>query len=778
MFSILRKAIINSLGLGCWLFLTGCSQNGAPLPDRVDCGFLLSRTADLTAFASAPLGESFLFSSHDKTGGNQDWFVYSKADANGRIKIFEAEGPGYISRFWIASFAAERWLFFFDGEREPRIDLAKDDLFGEAFPFVEPLAGMSGGGRYCMLPIPFSKSIRIEMVPQENFNANNRNYIQINYTKLAMKPESVESFPREMSGTLSNQIVRVNETLSDNTDALKAAAEQCLAGTAPRTIEAGGSQAFWTDDAAGLLKSFAVQIADPSAAEAMGAELLRKLRLQMFWDGMDEPSVDVPLGDFFCNPFYFRSFSSWPMGYVDGRYICRFPMPYKKGARCIITNTSARPVSLTVGAVGNRDASEGLSRRFHAVWRASNTTGRPLPIMEAEGSGHYVGCFMTAIGQDGSWNILEGDEFVRPDYGTQPPQLGTGLEDYFSGAYYYTSLFDLPFHGLIEKGAMRTDQYRFHMLETVPFEKTFDMGIEFGHGNRSQGYMSSVAYWYMDKPQAVPLSSAYTHLLARPADRYELPGLMAQLFLLERDGLWADAADRVGFFAGRYRTLEWVDLLKVRQLGYREKVEGFDAVRAGYQALRTSPYPPAAQAVEDVFWFQENETHALLGIHALGHYELKLDGKVIARGEGKNNLAVLRLPVSPGEHVWEADLKPTRQGSFFNFCLRTHHGDYTPVGDWERLEVEPLQGRTPPPHMRGKEVLPNMTIWAFNPTAYVGMQSPGTGIRLWSFYDSKPLFKRVVGRKASTIGESQMDVPAEEQEAERSEDELKAHAVN
>ena len=96
---------------------------------------------NLNTFAEAPLGDSFLESSYDRTGGNQDWATYKATQPNGRIKIFEAEGPGYISRFWIASFQAERWLFFFDGEDEPRMDLAKDDIFGEKFPFVPPLAG-------------------------------------------------------------------------------------------------------------------------------------------------------------------------------------------------------------------------------------------------------------------------------------------------------------------------------------------------------------------------------------------------------------------------------------------------------------------------------------------------------------------------------------------------------------------------------------------------------------------------------------------------------------
>lgn len=753
--------------------LVGCSPTQeANLPDHMDLSYLLGRMTNVNNFSEAPLGNSFLVSSYDKTGGNQDWAVYTQAGSNDRIKIFEAEGAGYISRIWIASFAAKNWQFFFDGEQEPRLVLTQKELFGNRFPFSPGLAGNSGGGKYSLLPIPFSKSLRIEIEPT-NLNRGNRNYYQINYTLVDLPSSDVESFPVELSETESNLVVAVNAELDMKEDALRTINASCAVETS--ILEAGQELEFWSDAGEGVLKGFAIGLQEPDHATAMSMELLRTLRVQMFWDGMKEPSVDVPLGDFFCNPFYFRSYSALPMGYVDGNFVCRFPMPYSKGARCVIKNTSAIPMTLKVGAVGNRESSEGLSRKFHAVWRASNTSGRPLPIMEAEGSGHYVGCFLNAIGQDGSWNILEGDEYIRPDYGTQPAQLGTGLEDYFSGAYYYTSLFDLPFHGLIEKGAMRTDQYRFHMLESVAFENSIDMGIEFGHGNKSQGYMSSVAYWYMDEAIGLSLSSAYSHLLARPADRFELPGLMAQFFQLERTGLFGDAAARMGFFAERYKAQPWVDLIKVRELGYREKVEGFEAVKAEYEQLSKSAFPPAANAANDMLWLHEHPDNGLLGIHALAKYKISMDGQPIVEGEGKADLRVVRVQAKKGSHNIGADLTPTKQGSFLSLCLRTQHGDATSAGDWKMVEMLEQPGIKPPESVRGRQVLPNMTVWAMEPNSYVGMQSPPIGINLWRFYERAPLYKQLKINKDFTIG---TELAEELVLEERSDDEKKANAVN
>ena len=767
--------------LGCVLFvfgllLSGCSRPAKCPVGRVDLEVLLSRMTNLNSFAETPLGDSFLESSYDRSGGNCDWATYyGKEQPNGRVTIFKADNPGYISRIWIASYYAKRWLFFFDGEETPRINLAQEELFGEKFPFAPPLAGQSGGGRYSLVPIPFSKSLRIEIEPN-NQKPGSRNYFHINHTRLNLTPDAVESFPKTLSAAQSNLVEAVNRYSAGVEKSQKACVRKNLAGATSKALAPWEAVTFWEDAGEGVLESFAIKINAPSAAGVMGNELLRKLRLQLFWDGESQPSVDVPLGDFFCNSFYLRSFASMPLAYVDGAFVCRFPMPYKKGARCVLKNTSGIPVSISIGTQGNRNDTGGLHRKFHAVWHASNTSGHPFQMLKTSGSGHYVGCFLTAIGQDGSWTILEGDEFLRPDPETQPPQLGTGLEDYFNGAYYYTSLFDLPLHGLIEKGAMRTDQYRFHLLEAVPFEKSFEAGIEFGDRNHAQGYMSSVLYWYADQATAVPLSVSESHLLIRPPDRFELPGLLSQLFLLERDGLYADAAVRMDFFARRHIRQPWRDLLKVRALGYREKTEGFEAVRAEYEAFTQSAYPPAAQAARDHLWLKEDPAHALLGIHALGKYNLLLDGKSVANGLGKGELKVHRLSLEKGDYQWDVTLQPTRQGSFFSLCLRTQAGDITSAGEWDLVSLDPLPGRKPPEEFIGKVVLPNMTVWAFEPNAYVGMQSPFMGINLWSFWDSKPLAKKIELRKSWSLGEQLQPQRAPEQE--RTEEELKAHGIN
>jgi len=716
----------------------GCAPRiPEPPAETVSLESLLSRLTNVTAMAEQPLGRSFLVSSYDRSGGNRDWATWNRAEADGRITLLAVDGPGYVSRIWCTNLRKiEEWAFFFDGESTPRLSLTHNQLFNDqVFPFVAPLAGESGGGRYSLMPIPFSKSLRIA-IKHADLNPADRNYFHINYTKLYDKHTLENSWPQELSNTQSNVIRQVVETWQTSSEQLSHLGDAFLEGAEAIDIPAGDSYELINVGEHGLIDGFAVEIRNPKGGEALKQEVLRNLRVKFWWDGASVPSVDVPLGDFFCNPLYPRAYSSYFMGNVNGKYVSRLPMPFRRGARGVIENIGDVPVRLRIGV--SRSDNPGTGRLFHANWAASTTSGHPLDILNVKGAGHYVGMMLTSIGQDGSWNILEGDESVWPDPDTEPVQHGTGLEDYFNGAYYYTSLFDLPQHGLIEKGAMRTDQYRWHGLEAVDFAKRLDVDIEFGHGNHSRGYMSSVAYWYADRPHNVKISAEQEKLLARPQDRFELPGFMAQLFTLERAGLYGEAADRCEFMQFRYRHQPWSEIFGLRATAYKEQQLGFDAVESTYERFAASKHPDVSRQAKDLLWFHESPNHALLGAHVRGKYRLLLDGDDALSGDTHAVLQMRRLIIPEGEHTWEVEMTPTMQGSMFSLCLRTHKGDITSAGDWTVVEKVLVPGEDFPGVAKAARVLPNMTVWQFQPNAYVGMQSPAQGLEIWPFYAAKP----------------------------------------
>ena len=74
--------------------------------------------------------------------------------------------------------------------------------------------------------------------------------------------------------------------------------------------------------------------------------VLRDLVLRMYWDDEEEPSVESPLGDFFCCGFGREcNVNSMPIAVVPSRGLnCYFQMPFRKKARITLENQHANPI--------------------------------------------------------------------------------------------------------------------------------------------------------------------------------------------------------------------------------------------------------------------------------------------------------------------------------------------------------------------------------------------------------------------------------------------------
>ena len=144
-----------------------------------------------------------------------------------------------------------------------------------------------------------------------------------------------------------------------------------------------------------------------------------------------------------------------------------------------------------------------------------NPTGENNYVFfEAEGKGHYVGCTLSVLQNQGDW-WGEGDEMMFIDDKAKPHINGTGSEDYFLGAWCYGGCglnffgdchptfafqrYGNPVNGGDSRGA-KWSLYRFHLDSPVPFEKYFKMTIEHGHANHRSDNFYSVAYWYQVGP--------------------------------------------------------------------------------------------------------------------------------------------------------------------------------------------------------------------------------------------------------------------------------------
>ena len=712
------------------LTLAGCSSKRHGRVD-VDLESCLRDLTNVSQFAATPLGQAGMISSYDRTGGNRDWARFADMGADGRAVVAELKGPGCIRRIWGTGGPDKKWQFYIDGESEPRINLKREQIFGGHFPFVEPLSRRFAAARHCYVPIPFAKSLKI-VFEFDKVTSGMTPYCHINY-EIFPKGTKVKSFPRNYALDADEKalLAEVCELWRQYEDPLYSD-EQELPESVSVELKPGKTATLLNLAEAGTLSEFRIDLLTPPGVSAWKrARVLREVVMRMFWDGATSPSVDVPVGDFFCNALNWRRFYSLPLGSSGNNTLTsRFPMPFSRSARIELRNDGTMPLEARFSyRLDAASPPSGHLNYFHACWKQSVRSGTPFHLMGTKGKGHLVGCYVLAHGMDGGWNILEGDESIRIDNETVPSIHGTGLEDYFNGGWYYCGLFDLPLAGLLEKAAMQTAQYRFHLPDRIPFNKGISFDFEFGDANRARGYMSAATYWYQNEP--VSAGSIMPPVAQRfpPPNAVAHAATMAELFELERIGLDREAAERCASFVERYAQSPYVEAMKLREIAYEERLSGYEKVKNKYQAFaESSTDPKVRKQAELLQWFHESPTNALAFANINGAYELYLDGRKILTGDSPLKADAAALNLLPGPHEIAAKVTAKRNMSWCRVALRTSTTNVATDVSWEASLRKPPRWPESTDGIEWGEVdlysvPPFMAYWQFEPNAYVGVQS-------------------------------------------------------
>lgn len=258
----------------------------------------------------------------------------------------------------------------------------------------------------------------------------------------------------------------------------------------------------------------------------------RQLIVRCYWDHEETPSVEVPLGDFFCNGWCVRcNIVSLPVAVNPaGGFNSYWEMPFRRHARITIENKSPDAVTGFFYQIDYTLTEVPADRAyFHAQWRRSN----PLPYMQVHtlldrvrGQGHYVGAYLAwGTNNNGWWG--EGEVKFYFDGDTDWPTIcGTGTEDYFGGAWGFVQpegqygIFTTPFLGLPQviapdglfQSQQRFGMYRWHVMDPVRFEQDLRVTIQ-ALGWRApregqprylplQDDIASTAFWYQAEPHA------------------------------------------------------------------------------------------------------------------------------------------------------------------------------------------------------------------------------------------------------------------------------------
>ena len=267
-------------------------------------------------------------------------------------------------------------------------------------------------------------------------------------------------------------------------------------------VAAGETVSFFEASGPGVVSRIWITI------DSRDPYFLRRILLRMYWDGEKNPSVEVPVGDFFGCGFQYKHHIARYTGMSSGGYYCYFPMPFAKNARMEVVNDTGEEIYAFYYQVDYYHMDQALPGNmpyFHAQWRRDSRTDEKsnYVALEAEGEGYFVGLSLNAQPYQGGLFYLEGDEMIYIDGEEFPSIYGTGLEDYFtSGWYFKDGEFSAPFHGLVlkEEGSGRITAYRHHIPDAIPFYDSVRVTFEHGHGNEEVVDFSTVAFWYQREP--------------------------------------------------------------------------------------------------------------------------------------------------------------------------------------------------------------------------------------------------------------------------------------
>ncbi len=256
----------------------------------------------------------------------------------------------------------------------------------------------------------------------------------------------------------------------------------------------------------------------------------RTTLLRFYWDGADEPAIEVPLGDFFCHGWgTFAQVSSQVVAAnPNGGFNSYWPMPFRSSARITVENLGSERVTLyyqvdlALGEVPD-DACW-----LHAQWQRTNPvpTGEVHTLLDLAGGGHYVGCYLAwGSNSPGWWG--EGEVKFYLDGDTDYPSVcGTGTEDYFGGAWNFDvpgagyTTYTTPYLGLhqvlrpdgLYSSQQRFGMYRWHLPDPIRFDRHLRvtiqaLGIGPGQGNglpiryrQLRDDLASTAFVYLDSP--------------------------------------------------------------------------------------------------------------------------------------------------------------------------------------------------------------------------------------------------------------------------------------
>lgn len=254
--------------------------------------------------------------------------------------------------------------------------------------------------------------------------------------------------------------------------------------------------------------------------------------LRMYWDDEVQPSVEVPLGDFFGMGWgEYASLNSLAVTVNPGSaFNSYWVMPFRKKCKITLENINVEKVTIFYQVDYTLTEVPEDAAYFHAQFRRTNPVKYKdvfTIVDNIKGKGHYVGTYLAwGVHNNGWWG--EGEIKFYMDGDQEFPTInGTGTEDYFCGSYDFDTRkkepavdmtayteFSTAYAGLHQvirgdghyRVMQRFGMYRWHITDPIRFEQDLRVTIQdlgWRSGGRylpQQSDISAVSYWYQAEP--------------------------------------------------------------------------------------------------------------------------------------------------------------------------------------------------------------------------------------------------------------------------------------
>jgi hypothetical protein len=254
-------------------------------------------------------------------------------------------------------------------------------------------------------------------------------------------------------------------------------------GHAFDTLPAGASITLADIEGAGIIDRMWITTEDRSP------EMLRGLRLDIYWDGASKPAISVPLGDFFgAGAGALVPMETALVASPEGRsYVSYLPMPFRTGARLVVTNESGKQLNLIFWDVNYRHmaAPPRDALYLHAFWSRARRTepGRDFQVLpRVQGKGRFLGTIVTTLTDPAYgkswWGEGEAKIYLDGD-GTHATLVGTGTEDYI-GTGWGQGAYVNRFQGSLvaDEPRGRWTYYRFHVPDPIFFDRDIRVDLQ------------------------------------------------------------------------------------------------------------------------------------------------------------------------------------------------------------------------------------------------------------------------------------------------------------